>query len=176
MFKNKKEAAGTSVSVPPPAAPRPPSRPAPRSAVPSIISADTTIHGHLHSTGDVQVEGAVVGDITATKLVIADGGSVAGNVTAKDVRICGALTGAVHGEMVTLTNTARVLGDIHHELLAIETGGRLEGMSRRLVPAQTTLPPPEADMAPAEPAQNEAQEQHHEGEHHQHDQGHEYHS
>jgi len=169
MFKSKKEA-GTGISVAPPPAPRAPSRPAPRSTIPSIISADTTIHGHLHSTGDVQVEGAVVGDITATKLVIADGGSVAGNITAKDVRICGALTGAVHSEMVTLTATARVLGDIHHELLAIETGGRLEGMSRRLVPEQTILPPPEADMAPAETEHDEPEhhDHHQDGHHHEH--------
>jgi cytoskeletal protein CcmA (bactofilin family) len=45
--------------------------------------------------------------------------------------------------MVTLTATARVVGDIHHELLAIETGGQLEGMSRRLTPAPQISAPPE---------------------------------
>ena len=67
-------------------------------------------------------------------MTIAEGGMVSGNITAKNVRICGALNGSVRSEMVTLTATARVVGDIHHELLAIETGGQLEGMSRRLVP------------------------------------------
>ena len=103
-------------------------------AVPSIISSETTIRGDLQSDGDVQIEGRIYGDLNVTKLTIAEGGMVSGNITAKNVRICGALNGSVRSEMVTLTATARVVGDIHHELLAIETGGQLEGMSRRLVP------------------------------------------
>ncbi len=102
-------------------------------AVPSIISSETTIRGDLQSDGDVQIEGTIYGDLNVTKLTIAEGGMVSGNITAKNVRICGALNGSVRSEMVTLTATARVVGDIHHELLAIETGGQLEGMSRRLV-------------------------------------------
>jgi len=101
--------------------------------VPSIISSETTIRGDLQSDGDVQIEGTIYGDLNVTKLTIAEGGMVSGNITAKNVRICGALNGSVRSEMVTLTATARVVGDIHHELLAIETGGQLEGMSRRLV-------------------------------------------
>jgi cytoskeletal protein CcmA (bactofilin family) len=112
------------------------------SSVPSIISAEMTIHGDLQSNGDLQIEGTIIGDLNVTKLTIAEGGSVSGNIVAKNVRICGALTGTVRSEMVTLTATARVVGDIHHELLAIETGGQLEGMSRRLVQpaAQISLP------------------------------------
>jgi cytoskeletal protein CcmA (bactofilin family) len=110
--------------------------------VPSIISAEMTIHGDLHSNGDLQVEGTIIGDLNVAKVTIAEGGSVSGNITAKNVRICGALNGSVRSEMVTLTATARVVGDVHHELLAIETGGQLEGMSRRLVPnaPQISLP------------------------------------
>jgi cytoskeletal protein CcmA (bactofilin family) len=134
MFKTKTPPPGAALAVLPE---RPKTLPR-AAAVPSVISADMTIRGNLESMGDVQIEGAVIGDVNAEKLVIAAGGSVAGNVVARDVRICGALTGTVRGTMVTLTATARVLGDVHHELLAIETGGLLEGMSRRLVPA----PPP----------------------------------
>jgi cytoskeletal protein CcmA (bactofilin family) len=113
------------------------------STVPSIISAETTIRGDLQSEGDVQVEGTIYGDLNVTKLTIAEGGMVSGNITAKNVRICGALNGSVRSEMVTLTATARVMGDIHHELLAIETGGQLEGMSRRLVPHAPQVVPQE---------------------------------
>jgi cytoskeletal protein CcmA (bactofilin family) len=112
------------------------------SNVPSIISAEMTIRGDMESNGDLQIEGTVIGDLNVTKLTIAEGGSVAGNIVAKNVRICGALTGSVRSEMVTLTATARVIGDVHHELLAIETGGQLEGMSRRLVPPPAQIAPP----------------------------------
>jgi cytoskeletal protein CcmA (bactofilin family) len=108
-----------------------------------------TIHGDLQSSGDLQIEGTIFGDLNVTKLTIAEGGTVSGNIVAKNVRICGALNGSVRSEMVTLTATARVVGDIHHELLAIETGGQLEGMSRRLTPN------PQIPAPPAEPAQEE---------------------
>jgi cytoskeletal protein CcmA (bactofilin family) len=102
--------------------------------VPSIISAEMTIHGDLQSTGDLQVEGHVVGEIDAAKLVIAEGGSVTGNIIAGDLRISGTLSGTARAAKITLTATARVEGDLYHEILAIEAGGQLEGQSRRLAP------------------------------------------
>jgi cytoskeletal protein CcmA (bactofilin family) len=92
------------------------------------------VHGNLKSPGELQIEGTVIGDIETGRLVIAEGGRVSGNVIAQNVRICGVLNGAVRSAMVTLTATARVLGDVHHELLSIETGCQLEGHSRRLIP------------------------------------------
>jgi cytoskeletal protein CcmA (bactofilin family) len=135
--------------VPAPAKPADAARPLNRqSNVPSIVSAEMTIHGDLQSAGDLQIEGTVVGEIEVAKLVIAEGGSVSGNIVAKDVRICGALNGSVRSVMVTLTSTARVVGDIYHEILAIEAGGQLEGQSRRWVPGAqepllTVAPPAE---------------------------------
>jgi len=115
--------------------PNEPVRPLHRqSNVPSIVSSEMTIHGDLQSSGDLQIEGTVVGEIEVGKLVIAEGGTVSGNIVAKDVRICGALTGSVRSVMITLTSTARVVGDLYHEVLAIEAGGQLEGQSRRWVP------------------------------------------
>ncbi len=140
MFKTKVEPPrpGPSMSIP---APRPEMRP---SGVPTIISADMTIHGDLNSVGDLQIEGTVVGEITVGKLVIAEGGSVEGNINAKTARIAGSLNGSIRCASVTLTATARVFGDVHHELLAIETGGLLEGQSRRIV----IEPPPAAEEKP----------------------------
>jgi cytoskeletal protein CcmA (bactofilin family) len=132
--------------VPAPSKPGEPARPLNRqSNVPSIVSAEMTIHGDLQSAGDLQIEGTVVGEIEVAKLVIAEGGSVSGNIVAKDVRICGALNGSVRSVMVTLTSTARVVGDIYHEILAIEAGGQLEGQSRRWVPG---APEPLLSVAP----------------------------
>jgi cytoskeletal protein CcmA (bactofilin family) len=165
MFKNKPVAAASPIFVE--AAGRPKAK---TPSVPSIVSADMTVQGNLHSLGDVQIEGAVVGDIAAAKLVIADGGTVTGNISAQDVRICGALNGSVRAATVTLTATARVLGDVHHDLLTIETGGRLEGQSRRFVAEPAPEPEAPAAIAWAEetvPAPHE----HGNGRDHEHDHG-----
>lgn len=138
MFKNK--AAAQPVSTPAQAAFKPAAK---TSAVPSIVSADMTIRGDLVSTGDLQVEGTVIGEVHVGRLVIAEGGTVNGNVVAQNVRVCGVLNGSIRGAMVSLTATARVTGDVHHELLAIEAGGLLEGQSRRIVPENILAAPVE---------------------------------
>ncbi|OYV38573.1 MAG: hypothetical protein B7Z80_09635 [Rhodospirillales bacterium 20-64-7] len=150
MFNNKKSAASAGTQVATTAFDR--NKPASRlNIVPSIISADTTVRGDIQSVGELHVEGSVIGNINVAKLVITDGGNVTGDITASDVRICGTLTGAVRSKMVTLTTTARVTGDVYHEVLAIEAGASLEGQCRRLVPVvietasecfETILPTP----------------------------------
>jgi cytoskeletal protein CcmA (bactofilin family) len=115
---------------------------------PTIITAEMTILGDLQSQGDVQVEGRVVGQIKVNRLILAEGASVTGDIFAKEARICGTLKGSVHGEMVTVTETGRIMGDIFHELLSIQTGGQWEGSCHRLSAAAA----PSLPEAPGEGA------------------------
>lgn len=108
------------------------------SNVPSIISPDMTIRGDLTGVGDLQIEGKVFGRIDVGQLVVAEGGAVEGEIVAKTVRICGTMTGSVQAGSVTLAATAKVQGDIHHEILAIEAGAQLEGQCRRMIAGQSS--------------------------------------
>jgi cytoskeletal protein CcmA (bactofilin family) len=108
--------------------------------VPTIISADMVIEGNFKTAGDIQVEGQITGQIEAGRLVLAEGGIINGNVTADHARICGTLNGGVSGGTITLTATAKVTGDVLHDVLAIEAGGLLEGHSRRRGPKLAVLP------------------------------------
>ncbi len=116
------------------------------SGVPSIVSADMTIHGDLKSQGDLHVEGTVLGDIEVGQLVVADGGTVRGEIVAQGVRVCGAVNGLIRAREVVLTATARMVGDIHHEVLSIEAGAQLEGQCRRL--GEDKKPPAAAAAGP----------------------------
>ncbi len=101
-----------------------------RSRVPSIISADTTIRGELRSTGELHLDGTVEGDVHAARLVIGETAVIKGNVSADTVRVCGKLEGNIMGREVVLTATARMTGDIHHEVLTLEPGARFAGSVR----------------------------------------------
>ena len=50
---------------------------------------------------------------------------------AKEVDIRGQVSGRVEGEVVALAKTARVIGDIWHNSLAMEAGAHLEGQVRK---------------------------------------------
>jgi cytoskeletal protein CcmA (bactofilin family) len=127
-------------------------RPAAKSGVPSIISADLRITGDLVCSGDVQIDGWVEGDIQSRNITIGEGATVQGGLQAESVRICGLVNGEVRADMVVLEKTARVTGDILHKSLAIEQGAFIEGMCRRSEPVQK----PTAIAAPAAPASNDA--------------------
>jgi cytoskeletal protein CcmA (bactofilin family) len=96
-----------------------------------MLSADLTVTGNLKTSGDIQVEGTVEGDIRAHLLTIGDGASIKGEVIADDVVINGRIIGRVRGLKVRLTSTARVEGDIIHKTIAIESGAHFEGSVQR---------------------------------------------
>ncbi len=99
---------------------------------PSIISTDLRMVGDLSSKGEIHVDGAVEGDIRCQVLVIGQSGAVTGEIVADTVRVHGTLTGQIRSRSVFLAATARVVGDVSHESLAIEPGAFLEGHCGRM--------------------------------------------
>ena len=110
-------------------------------AVPSIISADLTIEGNLNSTGEIQVDGVVHGDIRCKALIVGVKGSVTGEVSAQTVRMHGAVKGMIRAKSVFLASTARMSGDVEHESLAIEPGAFMEGHCKRITEAPAIATP-----------------------------------
>jgi len=130
----------TNGSAPPEAA-----KPAVRgSSVPSIISADLKITGDVVSSGDVQIDGHIEGDVQSRSMTIGENAQVRGAVTAESIKICGVVTGQVKANSVTITKTAKVLGDVLHQVLGIEPGATLEGHCRRI-----DSPQPPQEVKPA---------------------------
>jgi len=105
-------------------------------SVPSIISADLTITGDLVSEGEVQIDGAVNGDIRTGTLLIGETAHIKGEVHAKHVRVHGRVDGQITAQSVTLAKTAHVSGDVIHEDLSIEKGAFLEGHCMRMADAK----------------------------------------
>ena len=107
-----------------------PSAPKPR-PVPSVLSTDLLIKGNIKTTGDIQIEGNVEGDIRAHLLTVGEGATIKGEVVADDVVVNGRIVGRVRGLKVRLTSSARVEGDIIHKTIAIESGAHFEGSVQR---------------------------------------------
>ena len=97
----------------------------------STLGSDLTIVGNLRTTGDIQVEGTVQGDIRAHLLTVGESANIEGEIVADDVVVTGKVTGRVRGLKVRLTSTARVEGDIIHKTIAIESGAHFEGSVQR---------------------------------------------
>src|ERR1700761_3740924 len=129
MFSNKSKDA---VPAPQPmlAAPQPQPKRARALSAPSIISADMVISGTLTSTGDIQIDGRIEGDVRSVGLVIGDKAEINGEVLAEDVTVRGKVTGRIRARKVLLAATSHVEGDILHEAFAVESGAFFEGNCR----------------------------------------------
>jgi cytoskeletal protein CcmA (bactofilin family) len=130
MFSSKsKESAQASASAP--AGQMQQQKKALRSgSAPSIISADLIVNGTLTSTGDIQVDGRVEGDVHSAGLVIGDHAVIHGEVFAEEVTVRGRVEGSIRARKVLLCSTCHVEGNILHEAFAVETGAFFEGNCR----------------------------------------------
>jgi len=144
MFsKTKPNEAEVPFTPPPPAAtfsqvsePRPNSVTAPLPAAKpkpaaSVLSSDLTIQGNVLTSGDIQIEGIVEGDIRAHTLVVGESATVKGEVIAEEVIVHGRVVGRLRGLKVRLSTSARCEGDIVHKTIAIESGAHFEGSVQR---------------------------------------------
>ena len=141
MFTKTKDATPESTTASAAAATPPPPSPAQtqpqaqqkragiRSA-PSIISADVVVTGTLSSTGDMQVDGRVEGDVHSAALVVGEKATIQGEVMADEVTVRGRIEGSIRARKVLLCSTCHVEGNILHEAFAVEAGAFFEGNCR----------------------------------------------
>jgi cytoskeletal protein CcmA (bactofilin family) len=97
----------------------------------SVLSSDLKITGNVKTSGDIQIEGVVDGDIRAHMLTVGESATIKGEIIADDIVVNGRVIGRVRGLKVRLTSTARVEGDIIHKTIAIESGAHFEGSVQR---------------------------------------------
>ncbi len=99
----------------------------------TLISRGTKVVGDLHFTGDLQIEGTVVGNIIAesgndAKLVVAEKGSVEGEIRVPMVIINGKVNGNVYStKHVELAAKAVVEGNVHYHLIEMVKGAQVNG-------------------------------------------------
>lgn len=119
----------------------------------SVIGAGMRVQGPCTFSDGLQIDGEVLGDVTAeggqpSVLVIGEGGSVQGAISADHVVIGGSVVGPVLArELLELQSKARVQGDVRYKTLEMQQGAVIAGQ------LQPQLTPP-----PAAAHENQAQE------------------
>lgn len=120
-------------------------------SAPSIISDDLVVIGTLTSTGDIQIDGRVDGDIRSGSVTIGEKANFEGEIVAEECTIRGRVQGIVRARKVQLSSTCHMEGTILHEVLAVEVGAFFEGNCRHSAdPLSETAgkPEPRASFEP----------------------------
>jgi cytoskeletal protein CcmA (bactofilin family) len=96
-------------------------------AAPSFLGSRVGIRGVLEVDGELVISGHVEGRIAATRLVIAKGGLVEGDIVAREVVIAGHLNGRVFAPTVIIEDSAEVEGRVFHTNITVARGARVSG-------------------------------------------------
>ncbi len=126
---------------------------------PSVLASDLKIIGDIRTSGDINIEGEVEGNIHAHLLTVGESATIKGACNADDVVVHGRVVGKVRGLKVRLTSNARVEGDIIHKTIAIESGAHFDGSVQRQKDPPDVKPgsnPPKAPGSPPQGAQTQA--------------------
>jgi cytoskeletal protein CcmA (bactofilin family) len=106
----------------------------------TIIGEGLKVVGNVTAEGRVEIYGRLDGEVQCKSLLLSRKAHLVGAVTAEHATINGKVEGPIHAAHVTLKSRARVVGDIHHQSLAIKKGAHFEGRSVQTSKEKAAVP------------------------------------
>lgn len=101
----------------------------PTSGSTSLIGAGTSLKGDISSSGDLRIDGTLVGNINCTaKVVIGANGVVEGDISGHTADIMGKVSGTIKAkDLLQLRSNCAVNGNLHAAKLQIEPSASFNG-------------------------------------------------
>ena len=98
----------------------------------TLIAEGTTLTGDIAFSGNLEVEGSVIGNITSAdenaKIRILNSGSVVGDIEVANIVINGNARGDLYAsQLIKLAAKAVVQGSVNYKLIEIEKGAEVVG-------------------------------------------------
>ena len=98
----------------------------------TLISSETTITGDITFTGQLDIEGTVIGSVQSASgdavLRVVSGGRVAGEIKVPHATVNGKVEGDVHSsERLILSEQAVIDGDVYYNLIEMAAGAKVNG-------------------------------------------------
>lgn len=107
-----------------------------KSKLPTIVGEETQFTGDIISSGEVQIDGEVIGDIHAVYLRIQASASITGNIIADQIEHHGKIIGSVQTNFIHMFNGSHIEGDVLHRHITIEAGAFINGACQHLPPEE----------------------------------------
>ena len=98
----------------------------------TLISSETTITGDITFTGQLDIEGTVIGSVQSASgdavLRVVSGGRVAGEIKVPHATVNGKVEGDMHSsERLVLSEQAVIDGDVYYNLIEMAAGAKVNG-------------------------------------------------
>lgn len=99
--------------------------------LPSIIASNLSIEGIINSTGTIEIEGYIKGNVIGNCISIRETGKVEGEISANQVNIRGKFTGNIKAKNLNIFSKAEVFGEIAYQNLTVEDGASIDGQFKK---------------------------------------------
>ncbi|MGD9811557.1 MAG: polymer-forming cytoskeletal protein [Sphingobium sp.] len=93
----------------------------------SIIGSDVSITGDIKASADLHIDGRVEGDIVCAALVQGVESHIKGRIEARSVRLAGHVEGSIDATDLVIEESARIVGDISYDSIAVSPGAHVDG-------------------------------------------------
>jgi cytoskeletal protein CcmA (bactofilin family) len=95
----------------------------------NLIGAGTVIEGDVRSSGDIRIDGTVLGHVhSKAKVVVGSTGVIEGDVNGQNADLSGTIKGKINiNDLTFLKSTSRIIGDIVTGKLVVEVGASFTG-------------------------------------------------
>ncbi|MBC7826912.1 MAG: polymer-forming cytoskeletal protein [Chitinophagaceae bacterium] len=95
----------------------------------SLIASGTTLKGDITSSGDIRIDGTLLGNMQCSaKVIIGANGAVEGDISGQQADIMGRVTGTIKvKELLQLKGGSVVSGNLHASKLQIEPSANFNG-------------------------------------------------
>ncbi len=101
-------------------------------STPTIFAKDLKIEGQILSSGLIEIEGKVNGNIKGNSVILLETGYIEGEVRAESLSIHGKFNGNIKAKNVFISGKANVTGVIEYNLLSIEDGASVEAKFKKI--------------------------------------------
>lgn len=107
----------------------------------NLIGKDTVIKGDVESSGDIRVDGKLVGSLKSNgKILVGPTGCIEGDLTCKQAEISGMVKGILKcDEITTLKATSKVEVELITKQLCIEVGAIFTGKCQMSQPTSAPV-------------------------------------
>jgi cytoskeletal protein CcmA (bactofilin family) len=102
-------------------------------ATPTILSKDLSIEGDINSSGTIEIEGKVYGNITGSSVILREGSYVNGAIFAKNLNIRGNFEGKIKANSLSISSKADVVGTVEYGSLSVEDGASIDGQFKKVI-------------------------------------------
>jgi len=101
-------------------------------STPTILAKDLKIEGDISSSGLIEIEGFVKGNIKGNSVIIREGGNMEGELMAESLSVKGKFSGTIRAKNINISSKARITGVVEYCSLSVEDGACIDGQFKQI--------------------------------------------